>query len=474
MRGAAVARPFGVRGITHLWQAQITDPVVEVLAVALLCPLLLAVAFWNRFPIIFYDTGAYVLQGLGGVFLEERSPVYSLLLRFTGGHLTLWFVVLFQAILTSFVIVETARALAPRLSLAALAGIVAALGIVTALPWYVGQVEPDCFAALAVLCVYLLGFRAQAVGRVRGAALLLIAALAVAVHPSHLVLVAGLTLLIVVYKAVASWPLQVSRWPAANVRWPAIALLIGVLAIVAANFSYTHRIFISRAGPVFVFARFLQDGIVMRLLDDTCPQSHYRLCAYKDDLPRTADQWLWGEDSPFQKLGRFKGTTAEAQRILWNSLKDYPLMNIAAAANDSARQFAMFRTGDQIEPQQWILYSALDRLIPNQMRAYLTARQQRTGIDFAPVNWVHVPFGWLSILALVLALAFAVRIGARREAVLLGFVLAALLGNAVICGALSNPHDRYQSRLIWVVPFALVLLAAEKPIALRRLGESGT
>jgi hypothetical protein len=30
------------------------------------------------------------------------------------------------------------------------------------------------------------------------------------------------------------------------------------------------------------------------------------------------------------------------------------------------------------------------------------------------------------------------------------FVLLALLGNAFICGVLSNPHDRYQSRLVWL------------------------
>jgi hypothetical protein len=53
--------------------------------------------------------------------------------------------------------------------------------------------------------------------------------------------------------------------------------------------------------------------------------------------------------------------------------------------------------------------------------------------------------------------------------------LLALIGNAVICGALSNPHDRYQSRLMWLVPFALVLIVGDWPIsALRPSRESGT
>ena len=450
----------GGRDVASLWRAPLSDAVAETIAIVVLCPVLLGVALWNHFPVIFYDTGAYVLQGLGGTFVEERSPVYSLLLRFGGAHESLWLVALLQAVLTGFVIVQTARAVAPKLQLAMLIGIVAALDLVTALPWYVGQIQPDCFTALGVFCVYLLCFHLPELGRERGIAIWLIGALAVAVHPSHLVLAAGLVFAIILYKAIATWPAYAKPWPQARVRVAASALLAGTLIIVASNFYYTQQIFISRAGPVFVFARLLQDGIVMRLLDDTCPQAHYKLCGYKDDLPRTADQWLWGEESPFLKLDRFKGTTAESERILWESMKRYPVVQLAAATNDSVRQFTMFRTGDQIEPQQWVLYSDLDRLIPNQMRAYLAASQQRTGYDFRPLNFVQIPFGWLAMVALTLALAYAIWTGARREALLLGFVLTALIGNAIVCGSLSNPHDRYQSRLIWIVPFAVVLAGA--------------
>jgi hypothetical protein len=33
-----------------------------------------------------------------------------------------------------------------------------------------------------------------------------------------------------------------------------------------------------------------------------------------------------------------------------------------------------------------------------------------------------------------------------------------LLVNAAVCGVLSTPHDRYQSRVIWLLPFVAVLL----------------
>ena len=51
----------------------------------------------TAFPLIFYDTGAYLVEGLRARFLVERSPVYSLLLFLTGGAFSLWPVVILQA-----------------------------------------------------------------------------------------------------------------------------------------------------------------------------------------------------------------------------------------------------------------------------------------------------------------------------------------------------------------------------------------
>jgi hypothetical protein len=240
--------------------------------------------------------------------------------------------------------------------------------------------------------------------------------------------------------------------------------VLGVALTLAANFHYTRQVFLSRAGASFVFARMLQDGIVMRLLDDTCPQSGYRLCAWRDSLPATADGWLWTPDSPFFKLGHFKGTADESQRIVRDALLRYPLLQLEAAATDSAAQFARFDTGDQIEPQEWVLAPVLARYIPAQMPAYLAARQQMGEIDFRAIRRLDVAAASLSLVVLVVLLGLAIRRGRHEQATLPGFALTALLCNAIICGVLSGPHDRYQSRLIWLAPFAVLLTA---PLARR-------
>jgi hypothetical protein len=457
------------------WQWPVADRRAEAVSILCLIPLLLSVAIWNHFPIIYYDTGAYVLQGIGGAFVEERSPVYSLFLRFAGGAWSLWLVAIVQSAMTAFVITETARAVAPRLALWGLLAIAVGLVILTGLPWYVGQIEPDCLTALAAFSLYLLAFHAPALGHWRCAALTAVAGFSIAAHPSHLVLAGGLVVAAFIYKAVTLWSRDAGDWPRVNPLAPLLGLLLGVSVVIAGNFVFTREIFISRAGPVFVFARLLQDGIVMRLLEDTCPGSRYHLCAYEDDLPRTADQWLWDKNTPFKTLKGFPGTTDESERMIFDSLRRYPLMHLRTALADAAHQFVLLRTGDQVEPQEWVLYRGFHQFIPGQIPAYMAARQQKGEIDFAPVNALHVPFAWLSLLALAVSLGAALAKNRRADAVFLGFVLLVLLGNAVVCGALSNPHDRYQSRLIWMAPFAVALfLGKNGRLALRAQTESGT
>jgi len=447
------------RRVSGRWKLELSNPLGEVAAVACLVPLLLAAAIWNRFPIIYYDTGAYVFEGLGGHFMVERSPVYSLFLRYAGAGTSFWFIAVLQSLATAFAMTETARAISPRLPLGLFLLIGAALVVATGLPWYVGQIEPDCFAAITVLALYLLAFRSRSLGRARSGILAVVAGFAAASHPSLLLLTGFLLILLTAIRVflLLSKRLTANSWPRPRLMEALLVCLFGFALVLAGNYHFTRQLFVSRAGASFVFARMLQDGIVMRLLDDTCPQSGYRLCAWRDSLPATADGWLWTSQSPFFALGHFQGTDAESGRMVRDAIRRYPLMQLKAALADAAAQFFHFGTGDQIEPQQWVLARGFARYLPAQMGAYFAARQQRGEIDFRPISRLDVAIGCLSLAALLVMLVWSIRLRNRDKTVFLGFVLAALIGNAAICGILSGPHDRYQSRLIWLAPFAVLL-----------------
>jgi len=76
---------------------------------------------------------------------------------------------------------------------------------------------------------------------------------------------------------------------------------------------------------------------------------------------------------------------------------------------------------------------------------------------------VQVPLA----LAAMAALPLLVWLGLRRQAyhdlgLLAGTLTLAILGNAVVCGALSNAHDRYGARLAWVPVLVAVLVALRR------------
>jgi hypothetical protein len=442
----------------------------SVLAIGLVALMLLGVALWNGFPLVYYDTGAYLVEGLQGAFLVERSPVYSLFLAATGSAWSLWPVVILQSLLTVCLLWEVARIEVPGLTPLGFCGIGAGLTLLTGVAWYAGQVEPDCMTALLVLGAYLLLFRRGQLGVARTRVVIAITSLAIACHPSHLGLMGGLIL--------CAWgwqiftrinPLNLTDLPKVRLLPALWALLLALSLIVAGNFALARGIFISRSGPVFLFARLMQDGIVKRLLDDRCtgPETPYKLCVYKNHLAPTANGWLWGNNPGFRAQGGFPGSHQEDSRIILDSLERYPFMQVRAAIYDSVLQFFMFRTGDGIESQQWVLRPEIRSLMPRQLHAYLQARQQHNAIRFRDLNMLHVTVGMLSLLGVLLLINHAVIRRRWDEAVLPGLVMLALVGNAIICATFSNPHDRYQSRLIWVPNLILLLALARDPRALQ-------
>ena len=320
-------------------------PVVGVRAVAgmaILSLMFLAVALWNGFPLIFYDTGAYVLEGLGGVFLVERAPVYSEFLFLAAGHFSLWPIVILQAVITAWMILELARMEVPGLTLWGLAGIGAGLSLLTGIGWYVGQVEPDCMTPLVILGSYLLLFRSTRLGAVRSRWVVGITALAVACHPSHLGLIGGADDLC--GGAETAGALRCRACRSRELRQGLASRWASALALIlAGNFALARSLFIValRLGVCFRPAdagRHCQAAAGRYL----SASPGYYLCAYRDHLAAQCQCLAVGRRSAFHAAGRLcRIRQAEDKRMIADSLRRYPLMQLKAALYDS--RAAVFR-----------------------------------------------------------------------------------------------------------------------------------
>jgi hypothetical protein len=214
----------------------------------------------------------------------------------------------------------------------------------------------------------------------------------------------------------------------------------------------------------------LQDGIVKRYLDDHCPTARLKLCPYRNALPTTADDFLWS-NGVFNELGRFRGLGEEMRFIVLHSLQEYPLQQIETAVAASAKQLRLVATGRGTHDQIWHTYGIIERYIPGEVPAMHNARQQRGELNFDLINRLQVPIA-LGSMILALALLVQAIISGRFDDTerLAATVTVAILANAVVCGVLSGPHDRYGARIAWIGTFtaAIAILRAITNFGLER------
>ncbi|MEA2868073.1 MAG: hypothetical protein QOE39_2788, partial [Bradyrhizobium sp.] len=229
--------------------------------------------------------------------------------------------------------------------------------------------------------------------------------------------------------------------------------------LLSANFALSGQFAWTPGGYGVAFGRMLQDGIVTRYLRDHCPEQQLKLCPYRDELPATADEFLWG-NSMFNALGRFQGMNDEMGFIVRRSLAEHPLWQAEAALVATAQQLADVATGEGTNG--WIphTYGIIERYLPAQLAPMRAARQQHWDINFAAINRIHVPVALASMLAVVAIFASAIRRRRLDDLPLLAATVSlALLGNAFVCGVISGPHDRYGARMVWIATLVALIAA---------------
>ena len=192
-------------------------------------------------------------------------------------------------------------------------------------------------------------------------------------------------------------PLLRARIAVSGLLQGSLTIVAGAAMLLAANFALSGQLAWTPGGYGVAFGRMLQDGIVARYLRDHCREQRLKLCPYRNELPPTADDFLWGH-SMFNKLGRFQGMNDEMGFIVLHSLAEYPAWQAEAAIVATAQQLVDVATGEGSDVWLPHTYGIIERYIPAQVAPMHAARQQQRGIDFTAINWIHVPVALLSIL----------------------------------------------------------------------------
>ena len=413
---------------------------------------LLVPAWVNGFPFVFADTGGYLARPFEHTLALGRSALYGLFLA-SGIKFNFWPVIIAQGLVVLWLVRLALRVHALE-GLGTFAFTAAILIMSTSLPWYAGMLMPDIFVPVAVLALHLFAFSHQGLRRWELVLLVALLGFAMSSHMSIVALVGALLAVFAVLKLVAAR----LAFPSPNLTRAAGAAAAGIAIAVASNLAIAGQPRFTPGGSTFFFARLLQDGIIARYLTEHCPDPEIRLCAFRAELPQDSDEWLWG-NSPLGKLGGWDAFEPEARRIIIRSVIAYPLLHARTAIAATAEQFLKLGMGEGFHAKDnWHAESILRRYAPGTLAGFMASRQQHDAFRFEVLNSIQIPLALVAALLLP-AIALLTRRIRPQLAALATTVFFALLANAAICGIVSNPNARYQSRIApLAVLVALIIL----------------
>jgi hypothetical protein len=415
--------------------------------------LLTWIALANGYPLLFSDSGGYLRVATEFRYLLDRPITYGLMIAPFVRLLGLWSVAGAQALFATWLIGQVLVAVTMRRSAVMLIVTIAVLAVSSSLPWFTGQVMPDLFTSLLALTLYLLLFAPGTQLRVW-----LLAAVAtglIALHLSHIPLAAAL---IVTGGAVLFW--QDGGRAAVRGVIPALAaLLVAILGLCTVSLIVVDSFRPSLESNQFLVARTFDGGIGQPVLARICRTETWRLCrvrGFVDDprRPQPGQDYLWAADSPRAPLEIASPVAfrAEEGAFARRVLHDDPGGTLRIAVLGWRDQLIDARAADGMVAYRprMLVVQQIHRYFSGTGGAFDTSRQQRGVLQRLAIAPDRVIALLMSLAAPVFLWA-AIRHGDRRMTALVVLVLVTVVANAAICGILSGPADRYQSRIVWLL-----------------------
>ena len=463
----------------------------------------LSVTILNGRPLFYYDTRGYIDQGTTGLRQlhlipgpaeqapapmtqsqgeagevaapvgtnntvdGSRSASYALIAALFAHLNALWTVPLFNALLAMMAVWLPMRVAQrifqpdyPTAVLVALPVIAACTG---SLPFYVAFLMPDIFTPILVLMIATLTVFGRQMTAWECVLALVLGTLAVVSHLSHLAIAAVLLPL----------SLLVSLGMARR-RWWLPPLLVAVII----GMGYTEKVALRMAADKvshsevilkpFLTARLIQDGPGLDYLNRHCPDAAIATCPLhtalqlSDDPYRLTASHIIFETSP--TLGSFRLMSAGDQSIVARNqfkffrdvLMEDPLGVTYAIARNSLIQARMFSVDMTLQTDKMIFQAK--NTTGNSGQILDHGRLTRATGWLAPATALQTGAYMLALLSVIVLGLLPHRVpGPVRLLVLM--LLAGILANALICGAVSQPATRYGARVSWLLPLAAVILA---------------
>jgi len=427
-------------------------------------------ALYNRYPVLYPDSISYLEGGrlvARAIFLHKfstnyggRSLIYGLGILPLHWNITPWPVVALHAFLTAYLIWLVVRSIVPRRTVMSYFALVIPLSLFTSLGWFVSLITPDILGPVLYLSIYLLVFAGETISPRERMAVVLIASWAVASHITHLILASGLcfllaAVLVLQRQPVRSWVGVISK--------VAMIILLAASAHLALHMYLYGRPSLTGRRPAFLLARVIADGPGRWYLQHHCGEVRFAICDHVQQIrsDMSTDDFLWEQGGIWQgaSLATQERLRTEETAFVLATLRTYPRAELTIAARNFWEQlttFALYGYG----PDPWIS-EAFDRALPGERWRYLQTRQAQGAL---PAEFSTTAQNWMVITALGLIGALSMFRWRHLSPQLVGLtviIVSITIANAFVTGVFSNVEDRYQSRVIWLLPLLAGLFVLE-------------
>ncbi len=328
------------------------------------------------------------------------------------------------------------------------------LAIASPLPFFNSLLMPDVFAGLgiAALLALLLSRNAAIKTQVLWGGLVAAAAL---FHTGNVLILLAAT------GVMSLFALNVTKTINIPKKFIFISFMLiasGVVGDIIFGYCVKHFTDDSPIRPPFMSARLIADGPGKTYINEKCPQADFEICHYKNKLhEQTSDDLLWS-------LKEDIGVFTLASKVSRNNLSKQDFSFAKAVAFEYPWQ--VLRTS-WINVQSQLVYIGLEEFrynttivngflykLPDTIyTAMKNSRAAKNEFDVHPYEQIIKIGVVLSLLACIFTIRILIRMKKFHQAWFLIAVLISILINAVVCGVLSTPHDRYQARVIWLIEF---------------------
>ena len=402
------------------------------------------------------------------VVLAGRSVYYGALL-YAGYFLgSLWWIVAVQALCVTYVLQLLLVRLwkLPSVSFCAIAAV---LTVLTPIGAYAGFLMPDVFAPLVILCSGTLAVYWKRLGRADRAALGVLLLYAITTHSSHLVIALALLAVMVLIRKFGRRPHPLA--------WPAVVLVAACVAGgLAAEWAFSRAVAMAVGAPPMRLphpvAHLIDMGPGTRYLKAACPAAGFTACKYVQNYPTNWEDFLFSTDP---RKGAFALADAatkrefsdEQMKVVIEVIKFDPMGVLRGFTRETLMQLASFRQDRWGFGPDGITRMYEGR-VPDEV---LSSMKRSVAAGPTSLNELQTFSTYAAAVASILCLLWWIASNQKHRLPpgywdLARLIFAGVLANAVVCAVLASSMDRFQARVIWLLP--LVAAAGALRIARSR------